>query len=495
MATTITLPSNVEAERSVLGSMLISPNASEIALGSLEEDDFSDTDPRNKILFHAMKELHDHDRPIDAQTVIDELIALHLEKNVPSQYLFDLVNTVITPENVDHYIQMVKDQSVLRELLLKFKDIQDDYAKGVPDISTFIAMSNDEISLIAQKRAVQGMRSAKEVAQAVSDKIAKSTAVDNRGLTGVDTGYKKLNEYTHGWHKGDLIILAARPSVGKTALGMNLAYNATFRGKIPVAFFSLEMSAEQIMERLIACRSMVSNDKIQTGNFLSNRDKIKISAAIEEISKTQLYFDDTPNSKLGDILAKAHKLKNSHPDLGLIVIDYMGRIRYSDRPNMSQRQQEISEISGALKTLARELDLPVICLAQLNRDVENTESKIPSLSNLRDSGSIEQDADIAMLLYRPDYYTNTGQSVGRDKKKFGQKDDNPQPMETKTADVNKGQGDVSEIQVIIAKNRNGQTGKVNLVFQKAYSRFDDPSTDYEETMARNEEARRGFGGE
>ena len=493
---TITLPSNVEAEKSVLGAMLIASDAADIALGSLEESDFSNAEPRNKMIFHAMKILHDNDRPVDAQTVIDELNALHYDKSVTPQYIFELVDSVITPENVDHYISMVRDQSVLRQLLLKFGDIQEEYNKGVQDISTFISRSNDLIAEICQKRAVSEMRAVKEIAASVADNISKSNEADTKGLIGLDTGFKKLNEMTHGWRKGDLIILAARPSVGKTTLGINLAFQTAARERVPVAFFSLEMTAEQVVEKLIACRAMVPGDHITTG-YLSTTEKRKISAAVSEISRTQLYFDDTPNAKLGDIISKAHRLKKEHSDLGFIVVDYLGRIRYSDHPNIAQRQQEISEISGALKTLARELDVPVLCIAQLNRNVDQNENKVPSLSNLRDSGSIEQDADVCMLLYRSDYYTSLGQKAkdkgknqNQNKPAEGEENEEGEAPEKKKDD--KG---VSETQVIVAKNRKGQTGIVHLVFQKAYSRFDDPTPEYEIRMAQIEASRNGFNDE
>lgn len=493
---TITLPSNVEAEKSVLGAMLIASDAADIALGSLEESDFSNAEPRNKMIFHAMKILHDNDRPIDAQTVIDELNALHYDKSVTPQYIFELVDSVITPENVDYYISMVRDQSVLRQLLLKFGDIQEEYNKGVQDISAFISRSNDLIAEICQKRAVSEMRAVKEIAASVADNISKSNESDTKGLIGLDTGFKKLNEMTHGWRKGDLIILAARPSVGKTTLGINLAFQTAARERVPVAFFSLEMTAEQVVEKLIACRAMVPGDHITTG-YLSSTEKRKISAAVSEISRTQLYFDDTPNAKLGDIISKAHRLKKEHTDLGFIVVDYLGRIRYSDHPNIAQRQQEISEISGALKTLARELDVPVLCIAQLNRNVDQNENKVPSLSNLRDSGSIEQDADVCMLLYRSDYYTSLGQKAkdkgknqNQNKPSEGEENEGGEAPEKKKED--KG---VSETQVIVAKNRKGQTGIVHLVFQKAYSRFDDPTPEYEIRMAQIEASRNGFNDE
>ena len=340
------------------------------------------------------------------------------------------------------------------------------------------------------------MRAVKEIAASVADNISKSNEGDTKGLIGLDTGFKKLNEMTHGWRKGDLIILAARPSVGKTTLGINLAFQTAARERVPVAFFSLEMTAEQVVEKLIACRAMVPGDHITTG-YLSTTEKRKISAAVSEISRTQLYFDDTPNAKLGDIISKAHRLKKEHSDLGFIVVDYLGRIRYSDHPNIAQRQQEISEISGALKTLARELDVPVLCIAQLNRNVDQNENKVPSLSNLRDSGSIEQDADVCMLLYRSDYYTSLGQKAkdkgknqNQNKPAEGEENEEGEAPEKKKDD--KG---VSETQVIVAKNRKGQTGIVHLVFQKAYSRFDDPTPEYEIRMAQIEASRNGFNDE
>jgi replicative DNA helicase len=246
------------------------------------------------------------------------------------------------------------------------------------------------------------------------------------------------------------------------------------------------MGATQVMQRLIASRSYVSNDKIQTG-WLNANDKVKIVSAIDEISHTEIFFDDTPNAKLGDVIAKATRLKNTHPNLGLIVIDYLGRIRYSDKADLSARQMEVSYVSGALKTLARTLDVPVICLAQLNRNVESSESKVPALSNLRESGSIEQDADIVMLMYRKDYYRDLGQQTkekGWAKDKKGGDQPQTQLAQPTTEDSTDNTGGMSDVKVLVAKNRNGQTGQVTLLFQKAFSRFDDPSPEYEEAEAR-----------
>lgn len=489
MASTISLPANVAAEKSVLGAMLIASDAAEIALGSLNENDFSNVEQRNKLIFRAMKNLQIAGKPIDPQTLIDELISLHLESAVSSDYIFELVNSVINPENVDYYVQMVKDQSVLRELLLKFGDIQEEYKKGVANISDFIASSNDKIAAICQKRTVSAMRPISEVAQEVLENIKKSSQNDTKGLVGLDTGYKKLNEMTHGWRNGDFIILAARPSVGKTTLGINLAYESAKRSGKPVAFFSLEMTAEQVVEKLVARCALVRGDNITTG-MLDANEKRKVSAAISDISSTKIFFDDTPNGRLGDIVSQAHKLKKQHPDLALIILDYLGKVKYSDQANIGQKQQEVAEVSSALKTLARELDVPLICICQLNRHVEDSESKIPSLSNLRDSGSIEADADVCMLLYRPDYYDLTGQKVGQGKGKG--KNDEPESEEEKEAKKKKADKGISDVTVIVAKNRKGSVGEVHLVFQRPYSRFDDPSPEYEENLARMEAARRGY---
>ena len=476
MANYVSLPSNVEAERVVLGSAIIDPQAAELALSALTPKDFSGADERNVLVFEAITKLYENDMPIDPQTVINMLVNLKYEKaSGGNAYIYELINGVINPDNVEYYINMVQEQSLLRELLLKTDEIQKRYAQGVANIGEFIVHSNDEIAHIAQKRNVKGMQSAAEIAQAVQENIMRSSA-DDRGLLGVTTGYRRLDQFTHGWQKGDMIILAARPSVGKTALGMNFAFNAAQRGNVPVAFFSLEMAANKIMERLIACRSSVSNDKIQTGR-LSQQDRVKVLGAVKEISQTQIFFDDTPNSRLGDIVAKSQKLKAAHPDLGLIVIDYLGRIRYFDKADASARQQEVSYISGELKTLARTLNVPVLVLCQLNRNTESNENKEPSLANLRESGSIEQDADIVMLMYRADYYANQGAKKPFNK---GQNQQQPQEQQPQMSEAERQKnGDISEVKVNVAKNRNGQVGPVSLFFQKAFSRFDDPSPEFE----------------
>ena len=485
MAKRIELPSNVEAERAVLGSIINFPDIADEAFSYLSEEDFSNADPRNPLIYRALTMLHKQNPDsIDPETLYGMLVNMNLDKpSGGNEYIFELISHAINPDNISYYVQLVHEQAVLRRLLLQCRKVEDDYAKGVSDIGAFIVKSNDEISRIAQQRHVASMQSASEVAANVATRIANAKNTSSL-VTGVRTGYRRLDAMTHGWQAGDLIILAARPSVGKTAFGMNLAYNAASLMKRPVAFFSLEMSSDLIMTRLIASRSYVTNDHIQTG-FLNGHEKTKVASAIQEISGTQLYFDDTPNCRLGDILSKSRKLKNSHPDLALIVIDYLGRIRSSEKVDLSARQQEVAYISGELKTLARNLNVPVICLSQLNRNVDKSENKIPSLADLRESGAIEQDADIVMLMYREDYYTNLGLSIGRGKGwKKDDQEQQPAPKPEPTEKDKAKTGDVSDVTISVAKNRNGEVGKFHLVFQKAFSRFDDPSPEYEEKQAK-----------
>lgn len=329
----ITLPSNVEAERSVLGSMLLDPNAAAVGIASLTEESFSGSDKRNILVFHAMSELSQRKEPIEAQGVINELKILKtLDDAGGADYIFELVNSQISPDQIDHYIKIVKDQAVLREFLLKLQDIQNQYASGnVPDIGEFIATGSQQLEEIASKRQVGEFKDSATVAAIVKEQIMSESKRSNRGLTGVDTGYPRLNQYTHGWQKGDLVVIAARPSVGKTAFALNLLVNAARYRDKPVAFFSCEMGADQIMKRMLSSDSLVNSEAIQTG-MLQERDLERIDASCKHLANTKIFIDDTANPMLGDLLAKSRKLKAAQPDLALIVIDYLNLI--STRPIM-----------------------------------------------------------------------------------------------------------------------------------------------------------------
>ena len=474
MSSRITLPSNVEAERSVLGAMLMSEDAAAIALASLTEESFSDTDPRNKLVYRAIKILGDKNLAIDPQTVNDELTIMKLNKDAGApDYLLDLVNTSINANNVDHYINIVRDQAVLRDYLLKMEQIKKDYAQGnITDIGDFITVSTQGLDEIASKRSIGGFKEAKIVGEAVAKQIAMEKNRANKRLTGVDTGYELLNKYTHGWQKGSLVIIAARPSVGKTAFAINLMYNASFREKKPVAFFSCEMPSDQIMKRLCASVSFVNLESIQTGDFYGN-DAVKVASALSAIESTQIYFDDTANQELGDIIAKSRKLQAAHPDLSCIFIDYLNLITVESK--LDSRSLEVSLITKSLKELARSLNIPVIALAQLNRDVDKSDTKVPMLSNLRESGSIEQDADMVLLMSRGDYYSGLGQNVKTKTGPSHEFTNNLQSQVNTAKAAGKDQAAVSVVTIELAKNRNGRTGPITLLFSKNYQRFDTPS--------------------
>jgi replicative DNA helicase len=485
MAGKVALPSNIEAERSVLGAMLMDDNAVAVALSSLTENTFSDVDPRNKLVFQAIKELGDRHLPVDPTTVTDELINTKtIDDAGGADYLLELVESSISPDNIDHYIKIVKDQAVLRNFLLTMDGIKKDYAEGsATDIGEFIASSSQKLESIASERSVGEFKSAEVLAEIISRQIDLESNNTNRRLTGVDTGYRRLNNFTHGWQKDDLIVVAARPSVGKTAFALNLAYNGTiYQGKT-VAFFSAEMSSAQLMKRLTASVALVNSEDIQTGS-LTPKDRVKVATALGQIGKTKLYFDDTPNPKLGDLLAKARKLKAAQPDLSLIVIDYLGLIEMEERPE--SRVQEVSQVTRSLKELARSLHVPVIILAQLNRDVDQTDSKVPMLSNLRESGSIEQDADLVLLMYRNDYYNSLNQNVkpkGIVNNEYSKHLQDQVTAQNQVAGADK-TGNISVVQILVAKNRNGKTGEVTLLFSKNYSKFDNPSPEMESQQAR-----------
>lgn len=484
MANRVTLPSNVEAERYVLGSALIDPDAVSIVVVSLFEKQFSNVDHRNILVFRAMKEVYDRGDPVEIQTVTAQMNNTNtLDEAGGVPYLMELVQSVVDPDNVEHYISIVQNTYNLKQYLLTIKQIQDDYAEGnFEDMMDFITASTQKLSEISMKRSTAGFLPAGDISEAVQKKIESEKHRGNKILTGVDTGFKKLNEYTHGWQNGDLIILAARPSVGKTAFALNLCLNATRQNDQAVALFSCEMSSDLVMRRILSAVSKVENNKINTADITDPRDIARFKNAVNEMKSVKLYIDDTPRIKLGELVAKTRKLKNDHPELSLVVIDYLGLIQTEQK--MESTAKEIGLVTATLKELARTLNIPVIALAQLNRDVEKQDGHVPMLSHLKDSGSIEQDADIVMLMYRADYYKDLGHSDTSEGKPGSFENRLNQEVE-KNKDGNR--HDISTVTINVAKNRNGQIGKVVLLFSKAYSLFDNPSEEFEKQHLKNQD--------
>lgn len=476
------LPHNTEAEKAVLGAMLIYPEAVVNALGSLDIEEFFEGNTANRAVFKVIRSLQDKYIPIDVQTITDELInSMELDIVGGTDYLLELSQTAISVANLEFYIQIIKDQAVLRRLLMTFREIDHSYlTEEIVDINDFISEAEIAIRKVTERRRISTFIDTIELTKRARESIRiQSQRTKEDGLTGVNTGYTRLNSITHGLQNDNLIILAARPGVGKTALALNIAFNASRKDNIPVAIFSIEMAADMLTKRLVANRACVDLDSITTG-FLSERQHISIEEALNEISQTSIFIDETPGIKLNDIIAKSRKLKSIYPNLGLIIVDHIGLIVTSKTKKYDSRQLEVSEISRSLKELARELKVPVIAVSQLSREVEKRVDKRPQLSDLRESGSIEQDADMVFLLFREDYYTNLGiKTTARQQTKGeGEQADKKENLDDYLP------GDASPIEIIVAKNRNGKTGTVALHFFKSYGRFDNPTKEYEDAYAK-----------
>ena len=453
------LPCNIDDEKRILGSMLRSSNAAIDGCGALEEEDFINR--KHQIIFNAIRNVHNNNQPVNVTNVSNELVNLKQFDNIGGiNYLTELTDSVISVSSYKTYIDHVKEQSVFRAYLLELKKTIESYDNnGVTDISDFIGRSTEAIRQKAESRKISDFVHIKDYTKSVTnDLITMRNYASSNGLTGVDTGYTRLNQLTHGFQKTEMIILAARPSVGKTALGINIALNVAKKSNVPVGIFSLEMDASKITQRMIGALGCVDQGRLATGQVTS-RDMAAIQTACDKLSKMAIYIDDSPNAKLSDILAKARKLKQEQPDLGLIMVDYIGLIS-SGNQKMESRQVEVASYSRALKALAREIDCPVLVLCQLSRydkgktGVRSDRAVAPTMSDLRESGQIEQDADVIMLLHN-DYdlqnSTNMHEKIPAE--------------EVPTVNQN---GDIASLlHVNVAKNRNGAVGRFDLIFTKS----------------------------
>ena len=482
------LPYNAQAEQAVLGSALLSRECLYTVFSRLNEEDFFLG--KHQLIYRAIKNLFDKQTPVDVLTVTEELMNMkELETIGCVEYLQQCSDAMVALSSIDYYVNIVNDQAVLRRLIQTCRDIDAAYlSEEINDVNEFIANSETTLKDAVEKRRVAEFKKAKDVAEEVKLNIETPQEVKTDGVSGLTTGFDRLNNITQGFHPGDMIIVAARPSVGKTALALNFAYRAASRTNKPIAIFSLEMPAEALIKRLIGVESSVSLTKITTGNLVGV-DRAKVANAIYKIGSLPLYIDDSPNGKLMDIIAKSRKLQANEPDLGMIIIDYLGLVTTgSSSKGADSRQEEVRKTSLALKALARELQVPIIVVSQLSRDVEKRgENKRPILSDLRDSGSIEQDADVVMLLYREDYYKNSkAPNNNAGNKKMGnlsgsERFEMVKEQKEKITGEPMG-GDVSYVEVNVAKNRNGQTGNAYLFFYKSFGRFDEPSEEWLKQM-------------
>jgi replicative DNA helicase len=432
---TMNLPhSSIEAEQAVLGAIFLEPEKIEIALEKLVPSDFYSVAHRK--LFEVMVSLYMDGGTVDLVTVTERLLAKGIMDEIGGvSYLSDLASFSPTAANIEWYMKIVKEKSILRKLKKTCEEIIQ---------STYSDEPIEEILNLAEKKILEISPESKGSELTLVKDVLVDTYMHledlfyrNEEITGLPTGYIDLDRMTSGLHKTDFIIVAARPSVGKTAFALNVAQNVAKKRGETVAIFSLEMSTQQLVNRMLSSEGNIESKKLRTGQ-LSDSDWIRLTMAMGTLSSIKLYIDDTPGITVNEIRSKCRKLKQSS-GLGLIVIDYLQLIG-GGSAKKENRQQEVSEISRALKALAKELDVPVIALSQLSRSVESRQDKRPMLSDLRESGSIEQDADMVAFLYRDDYYNKDSEAK-------------------------------NIIEIIIAKQRNGPVGTVELGFLKEYGKF------------------------
>ena len=428
-------PHDIEAEQAVLGSMLTDKEAVVSAIESLKPEDFYRED--NRAIYSAILNLYAKPEPIDIITVKAELVENGKFESVGGlEYLASLPDKVPTTANVDRYIKIVEEKSILRNLIRVSNEIITLGYGEAEEVDAIMDQAEKKVFELMQRKNQKGYTPIKDILIATFDELER--LYNQKGyITGVPTGFADLDQITAGLHKSDLILIAARPAMGKSAFALNIASNAAIRNGTPVAVFGLEMSKEQMVKRILCSEALVDSQKVQTGK-MDEADWIKISSAIGPISEAPIYIDDTPGISIMEIRAKCRKLK-LEKDIGLIVIDYLQLIQGTGKRGAS-REQEISEISRSLKILAKELDVPVVALSQLSRAAEQRQDHRPMLSDLRESGAIEQDADIVMFLYRDDYYNQDSE-----KKNIAE--------------------------VIIAKHRSGSTGSIELLWLSNYTKF------------------------
>lgn len=435
------------AEQSVLGSLMIDSEKLVEVRGILEESDFFDE--RNRQIYSAIIQLSEDNVEPDTTTIFNEIYGKGAFKTRDaSLYLVEVYETTPTAKNAIYYANIVKKASIHREVKAAMLENMQKMNEGASELDNVISTLIDQIERATERSKSSAFKDIKDVTKDVFDEIiAKMSGIGQN--VAVPTGFGSLDFVLHGFSKGDLVILAARPSMGKTAFALNIALNIAEQKELDgtkktVALFSLEMGADQLVSRMLCSQGMIESDKLRTGNM--DRESMEaLEFAIAKLNDKNIYIDDSAFIKVNEVKAKCKALKNEH-GLDLVIIDYLQLLQGSRKTD--NRQQEVSEISRSLKQMARELECPVIALSQLSRSVESRQDKRPMMSDLRESGSIEQDADIVSFLYRDDYYNR--------------EEDAEVPSDNK---------DITTIEVIIAKHRNGSTGTAELAFLKKYNKF------------------------
>jgi replicative DNA helicase len=437
------LPHNLEAERSILGAILLDNHALNTAMEKLRGEDFFL--PQHRHIFERMVDLGESQQAIDLVTICEELTRTgNLEAAGGVAYVSQLADGMPRVANVEHYARIVKEKAVLRNLAYQASAIQEQALAAGDDADVILDRAESAIFQLAEDRVRAGLIGVKELVRDGFERLEKIFS-EGRRITGLPTGYSLLDNETAGLQPSELVILAARPSMGKTALALNIAENIAVRNREPVAIFSLEMSKESLLLRLLASQSRVDAHKFRTGH-MSRDDWGKITSSLAELGEAPIWIDDSASSTVLEMGAKARRLKRDR-GLSLMIVDYLQLVIPTANRRVSNRQEEVSAISRALKGLAKELKIPVLVLSQLTRAPEREERK-PQLSDLRESGAIEQDADVVMFINRPNFY----------------KTDLPDEERAKS-------------ELIIAKQRNGPTGTLNFVFLSRHTRFEEAAPD------------------
>lgn len=441
-------PHSDEAERAVLGGIFLNADTLPDAQEYVTADDFYKK--AHRLLFQAMTDLQDNGTAIDTVTVTDYLDNHNqLDDIGGAGYITDLVASTPIASNVVYYAKIVQQKSTLRKLINTAQNIASRSYTEQDDVEGLVEDAERQIMDVSENRNQVGFKQIKDVLNQAMAQIDQLYQNDQT-ITGLPTGFRDLDKITTGLHEDEMIILAARPAVGKTAFALNIAQNVGTKTDKSVAIFSLEMGAEQLVNRMLCSEGSIDANHLRTGQ-LNEEEWQNLIIAMGSLSKAKIYMDDTPGIRMAEIRAKCRRLAREQGDLGLIIIDYLQLIEGSGQEN---RQQEVSAVSRQLKKLAKELHVPVIALSQLSRGVEQRQDKRPVLSDIRESGSIEQDADIVAFLYRDDYYRD---AEGDDDDDQGGSDD--------------GDDNVGEVEVIIEKNRSGPRGTVKLLFVKSHNKF------------------------
>ena len=451
-------PQNIEAEQAVLGAIFLNTDALADAMEYVEADDFYRRS--HQLLFQAMVDLNNNSEAIDVLTVQNYLSTNNQLDDVGGvAYIAELATSVPTAANAGYYAKIVEEKSMLRRLISTATNIITQANNNDDDVPALLDSAERQIMDVSERRNRSGFREIKDVLNEALNDVDRLSQ-QSEDITGLPTGYREFDKMTAGLQPDNLIILAARPAVGKTAFALNIAQNVATSTDTSVAIFSLEMSAESLVNRMLCAEGSINANHLRTGQ-LDEGEWQNLIVAMGALSNTSIFIDDTPGIKMAEIRAKCRRLAKEKGNLGLVVIDYLQLIEGS---NKESRQQEVSEISRQLKKLAKELGVPILALSQLSRGVEQRQDKRPVLSDIRESGSIEQDADIVAFLYRDDYYERG------DSKSDDNEDDEP---------LNQ---DVGEVELIIEKNRAGARGTVKLLFIKSYNKFSNISYAQEPPM-------------